>query len=143
MSRVRHKRRCAARLLRSHMTERRMIRRMTQTSNTIFSHYSSLLLRNDLLPWEMEALHPGSTRVCRPGLNPFYVGPCENGIQWNLSYPGSVDQGVPVTLKLPVTLNLFMNHERTVHGYIKTLDRWKERAAKLSPSVGALTLEHP
>ena len=25
------------------------------------------------------------------------------------------DQGVPVTLKLPVTLNLFMNY---VHGYI-------------------------
>ena len=53
------------------------------------------------------------------------------------------DQGVPVTLKLPVSLNLFMNYVRTVHAYIKTLDRWKERAAKLSPSVGALTLEHP
>ena len=53
------------------------------------------------------------------------------------------DQGVPVTLKLPVSLNLFMTYVRTVHGYIKTLDRWKERAAKLSPSVGALTLEHP
>ena len=113
------------------------------------------------------------------------------------------DQGVPVTLKLPVTLNLFMNYVRTWlykntgHKYIKHkyvykygirniyesgwakqekrvvcfivstlfwaavslhfltskrwngsvsdcfLDKWKERAAKLSPSVGALTLEHP
>ena len=28
------------------------------------------------------------------------------------------DQGVPATLKLPVTLNLFMNYVCTVHGYI-------------------------
>ena len=31
------------------------------------------------------------------------------------------DQGVPATLKLPVTLNLIMNYVRTVHGYMKTL----------------------
>ena len=31
------------------------------------------------------------------------------------------DPGVPVTLKLLITLNLFMNYVHTVHGYIKTL----------------------
>ena len=47
MSIVRHKRWRTARLLYSHMTERRTIRRKTQTINTIFSHYNLLLLRND------------------------------------------------------------------------------------------------
>ena len=65
----------------SSQIERRMIRQKTQTKNAIFTHYSLLLLRNDLLPCEMEALDPGSTQVRRPGLNPLYIGPCENGIR--------------------------------------------------------------
>ena len=80
MSIVRCKHRHAAHL-RSHMIGRRMIRQKTQTPNAILSHYNSLLLRNDLLPCETEALDPGSTQVRRPGLNPLYIGPCENGIR--------------------------------------------------------------
>ena len=50
-----------------------------------------------------------------------YSPVCMHGarVQWNLR--AVWDPGVPVTLKLPVTLNLFMNYVRTVHGYIKTL----------------------
>ena len=59
MSIVRHKLWHAAHL-RSHMIEWKMIRQKTQTPNAIFSHYNLLLLRNDLLPCEMEALDPGS-----------------------------------------------------------------------------------
>ena len=47
MSIVRCKRRRVLCLLRSYMIERRTIRRKTQTSNAIFSHYNLLLLCND------------------------------------------------------------------------------------------------
>ena len=80
MSIVRRKLQHAAHLLRSHMIEWRMIRQKTQTTNAIFSHYNSLLLHNDLLPCETEALDPGSTQVRRPGLNQLYIGPCEKVI---------------------------------------------------------------
>ena len=36
------------------------------------------------------------------------------------------DQGVPATLKLPVTLNLFMNYVRTVHGDMVTWEHVHE-----------------
>ena len=59
MSIVRRKRQCAACLLHSHIIESRTIRQNTQAPNTMFLHYDSLLLCNDSLPYEAEALDPG------------------------------------------------------------------------------------
>ena len=58
-------------LLHNHLLER-TVRQQTQTPNVIFSHYNSLLVCNDLLPCV--------NGNAQPGLNPLYIGPCENSI---------------------------------------------------------------